>query len=977
MVIGTRLLRMLAKLLYLVFMSCQLTSSYSINWDSDIIATDEETAYAEKDALSLYFGASKSDAKIFPSFEEMKKKIGPFIDVDPSEIANHDYTNMTAWLKAAELNYPNITYLYSIGKSVSGRELWVLVISDNPKEHEVLEPEVKYVGNMHGNEVVGRETLLYLIEVLCVNYGKNEYLTSLVNNQRIHIMPSMNPDGYEHGQPGDRVGYSGRANERNIDLNRNFPAMYPAHREDSGGGNPEPETEAVMKWLKQYPFVISANLHGGSLVANYPYDDSVTGEDRPDGINRASFITLLVQSSDDKLFVLLAYRYARAHPRMWKTGRRCGLSADGDVFLNGITNGANWYIITFNYYKPFYPCISMFIEHKRILRYHLAGGMQDWQYIHTNAFEITVEMGCFKFPTNDMLPKLWIEHQFSLLSYLEMAHKGVYGLITDFNGKPVGNATVSVEQGKDVVTTSMGEYWRILPPGKHQLTFEAVGSETETAVVMVANDVVRHDIKLTACRGQNDDRTAIMRGRGKIRITVTGLSSSAAEIVRNLAYLLCTGEFKLDADINLLLTPLINSSDAVKTIQEFNPSVVLAITEGDVETITFSPQHNQPRFFNKSRVDEFLSKTLGFGLGCGTPLRDSKVALAMDDLKLHVAFELGVSLGCNSSVDVTNKATTVGNVIEAIFCVNERIKQHTEGLIFEMMSKWCESPANEGVEEVLQESTIIFMPETPYSQLACHDYDTIVPFQTLLNDVLKDLPQIDYVVMFGSGGLKIRYINAKANIAERLAKVYQMSHNRMHNGVEDVCSGGILSQRHVLDSFEWGAGIRWQEAPDLLLVQIKCCNEEHALGHLYAENRDSLVSMMNERMKGVRLIADDPSFAIRPPLGNHHHVFMTSHTYGSTFVGLPNGVHHLQVFLSNRPFAEFQVEITNSYPFVEKWITLHHSFFRNNLFAYRQQVTSVLNRRSFFTGNSGVFERIPLYKSDDEDEDDLFDLQKL
>jgi carboxypeptidase D len=49
---------------------------------------------------------------------------------------------------------------------------------------------------MHGNEVVGRETLLYLIAILCENYGKNEYLTRLMNETRIHLMPSMNPDGY-------------------------------------------------------------------------------------------------------------------------------------------------------------------------------------------------------------------------------------------------------------------------------------------------------------------------------------------------------------------------------------------------------------------------------------------------------------------------------------------------------------------------------------------------------------------------------------------------------------------------------------------------------------------------------------------------------------------------------------------------------------------------------------------------------------
>ena len=74
----------------------------------------------------------------------------------------HNYTSTTTFLRHVSTIYSNLTALYSIGQSVQGRELWVMVVSRSPYEHMIGKPNIKYVANMHGNEAVGRELMLHL-----------------------------------------------------------------------------------------------------------------------------------------------------------------------------------------------------------------------------------------------------------------------------------------------------------------------------------------------------------------------------------------------------------------------------------------------------------------------------------------------------------------------------------------------------------------------------------------------------------------------------------------------------------------------------------------------------------------------------------------------------------------------------------------------------------------------------------------------
>lgn len=60
-----------------------------------------------------------------------------------------------------------------------------------------------------------------------------------------------------------------RYNSRGFDLNRNFPDYFKPNTKRE-----QPETDAVKDWISKIQFVLSGSLHGGALVASYPYDNT-------------------------------------------------------------------------------------------------------------------------------------------------------------------------------------------------------------------------------------------------------------------------------------------------------------------------------------------------------------------------------------------------------------------------------------------------------------------------------------------------------------------------------------------------------------------------------------------------------------------------------------------------------------------------------------------------------------------------------
>ncbi|CAF4181778.1 unnamed protein product, partial [Rotaria magnacalcarata] len=122
-------------------------------------------------------------------------------------------------------------------------------------------------------------------------------------------------DGFENAVAGlcESFNTNGRSNAKKVDLNRDFPSQFSPLQKLINGTTVDlfygrqPETIALMKWILKENFVLSANLHGGSLVASYPFDETIHHADHTYGA-----------SPDDSLFRYLARTYASKHLTMNK-----------------------------------------------------------------------------------------------------------------------------------------------------------------------------------------------------------------------------------------------------------------------------------------------------------------------------------------------------------------------------------------------------------------------------------------------------------------------------------------------------------------------------------------------------------------------------------------------------------------------------------------------------------------------------------
>ena len=111
---------------------------------------------------------------------------------------NHTYQEVVDYLNAMVKAYPNLARLHTIGKSFLGKDLLVIVITNQDTGKCKEKPGYWFDGNLHASEVMGAEVCLHTIHTLLTQYGKDPAVTDLVDTRTIYVMPKLNPDGSDH-----------------------------------------------------------------------------------------------------------------------------------------------------------------------------------------------------------------------------------------------------------------------------------------------------------------------------------------------------------------------------------------------------------------------------------------------------------------------------------------------------------------------------------------------------------------------------------------------------------------------------------------------------------------------------------------------------------------------------------------------------------------------------------------------------------
>lgn len=286
---------------------------------------------------------------ILPSITGFDKE--SFIKKNSSNIY-YSYDQFSDLLEKLQSQYPDIFSYNSLDKTYQSRDIWLVKISDNVTIDED-EPEVLFMGGIHGHEKPGYQVVIYTINSILENYTTynvnqsfTERVRSLVNNTELYFIPMVNPDGIEancrkNQRPNDCL--FGNKYFCGVDINRNFGYKWEEFKKHpfkyAFGAFPY----SLKRTNVMFPFLDFKSINGrGYYRGSYPFSENESRAIKSFIENHN--ITIAIDYHTTGELMTYPWSWTRDPP----PDEHIFLSiADNISKINGynITQGSKWYYI--------------------------------------------------------------------------------------------------------------------------------------------------------------------------------------------------------------------------------------------------------------------------------------------------------------------------------------------------------------------------------------------------------------------------------------------------------------------------------------------------------------------------------------------------------------------------------------------------------------------------------------------------------
>ncbi|MCO5143389.1 MAG: M14 family metallopeptidase [Oligoflexia bacterium] len=220
----------------------------------------------------------------FPAAEFIRPQ-----DFPNNDSVYHNYAELTDELRKLVAQYPKLAHMDTIGKTLEGREMWVVRI--NPNVDSTFEqsgtPGIVFMGGHHAREHLSVEIPLLMLTHLLKNYNVDQTITNLINTRDIYFIPQVNADGSEYDIESGSYRHWRKNRKQNdarcfgVDLNRNYSFQWGTGGSSTNpcsdvfmGAAPfsEPETQAIKLFVETRPNLkILLSFHTFSELILYPW----------------------------------------------------------------------------------------------------------------------------------------------------------------------------------------------------------------------------------------------------------------------------------------------------------------------------------------------------------------------------------------------------------------------------------------------------------------------------------------------------------------------------------------------------------------------------------------------------------------------------------------------------------------------------------------------------------------------------------